>query len=120
MAKNNKKTVLTVEVFNSENLATNDICFAVSWIIHKYNITLFSEKFLSVLSNNYNEYILDIILLIPDQCVEMKKQLYYLKKNNRREIRKIFEICKNDREFCKFIIKDQEYHQVAADHGLSA
>jgi hypothetical protein len=120
MAKNSKKkTVLTLKLFQDEDINKNDIIYAVSYLLHKYTITSISQDMIDYLIANHSEYILDILKMVPDDRKHIKEQLFNLfGAISPRVIKDLFKVFRNDDTFCKFIISRAEYHKNAAEHGL--
>lgn len=121
MTNTKKKSVLDMKLFKAEEINKNDIVFAVAYIIHKYKINLFDEDFLQFINLQHHDYLLDILYIIPDRCREVKEQvLNRLGPVPQQRMRKLLEVFRNDGEFCRFVIEQNEYHKHAADQGLSA
>jgi hypothetical protein len=122
MAKNSKKkSVLTLKLFQDEDINKNDIIYAVSYLLHKYTITSISQDMIDYLMANYSEYILDILKMVPDDRKHIKEQLFNLfGAISPRAMKELFKIFRNDGTFCKVIIERAEYDKNAAEHGLSA
>ncbi len=124
-SKNKKKKVLTKKLIDNFEINKNDIEFMILYIIHKNEITAFSEEVVDYLVKEYSEYIENIIVSLPDYLLEVKKSLY-LKgrgcafRSSPRILKFFLSKMKNDTVFCKFIIDTEEYHRHAADHGLPA
>ncbi len=118
MTSTKKKSVLDMKLFSREEINKNNIVFAIAYTIHKYKITFFADDFLQFINTQHREYWLDILTIIPDERREIKEQIIYqIGPVNPRDMKKLFEVFKNDGEFCRFIIEQNECHQQIVDHA---
>lgn len=107
---------LTLEMFNDLKIVNkNDVQLAVLWLIHEQNIKRFSDDFLEFIRSNYYEYLFDdILLLVPDDRLELKKQIIdSFETLGSKQLKSIFVFMKNDVDFIKYVIEKQQKHSNA-------